>query len=229
MRFTIGSPPSDEAFEPENQGWTRVRYPGPYALIAMGLPIGSLTAMLLWLGWKELVPPNDQFSVRIPVPLLWAPVVLLLAFFAGMLLVVLVHELLHCAGHPRMGLSSASYIGAWPTKLLFYAVYLGGIGRDRYLVMAALPFVVISLVPLAVCLVVPVDGAVVSLLMAVSIFNGFSSCGDMIIAPIIWSQVPRDAEVRDQGWHTYWKINKNPALVASVSEKSSLDRVTAEP
>lgn len=208
MRFTIGAPPTDEAFEPEKLGWTRVSYPGPYTLIALGLPIGILTATLLWLGWQEATPSNDQFSVRIAVPLFWVPIFVILALLSGMLLVVLVQELLHCVGHPGMGLSSSSYIGTWPTKLLFYAVYLGGIARNRYLVVAALPFVVISLVPLAVCLVVPVDGSVASLLMVVSVFNGFSSCGDMIIAPIIWLQVPRNAEVRDQGWHTYWKINK---------------------
>jgi hypothetical protein len=218
----------DGAFEPEGHGWTRVNYSGPYILIAMGLPIGVLTTLLLWLGWRETTPASFQFSL--PIPLIWAPVVAIFAVFSGMLLVVFIHELLHCAGHPMMGLSPSSYIGAWPTRLLFYAVYLGGIGRNRYLVMAVLPFFVISVVPLALCLVLGSSAAPIAWpLAAASMFNGFSSCGDFIIAPIIWSQVPKNAVVRDNGWHTYWKIIEERVTLESMDASARARGEMAEP
>lgn len=207
MRFNVGLPPTNPDFSPGQPGWTQLNLPNPYLLTLIGIPIGGLTAFVLILGWEKLFPLDAEFGFRIPGVGHWVIFAIPFLLIAGLLLVVFVHELLHCLGHPKCGLSSQSCIGVWPTKLLFYATYLGGIGRNRYLLLGMLPFLVLSVLPLVVCAAIGEVGVTtLTLLSAVSVFNGFSSCGDFLIFPIIVFQVPSGAVIHDHGWDMYWKV-----------------------
>jgi hypothetical protein len=61
---------------------------------------------------------------------------------------ILVHELLHAVVHPGYGFTDATVIGAWPSKLLFYAHYCGPLSRERFLLVFAMPTLVITGLPL---------------------------------------------------------------------------------
>lgn len=169
----------------------------------MGVPVSILTALLLALGWRDMVPT----SFHMTTPFADVPLIFLLLLFPAVLLVIFIHELLHCVGHPRMGFSSASYIGAWPSRFMFYSVYLGDIMRNRYLILGLLPFLVLSIAPLFLCLALGTSPSLHTLVLAfASIVNGVCCCSDLLIVLIICWQVPSNATIHDQGWKMYWKM-----------------------
>jgi len=117
------------------------------------------------------------------------------------LALVSVHESLHALAMPHYGLTRQTLIGVWPTRLLFYAAHMDAMPRNRFLWVFAVPFLVLSLVPLLGCALLQVGPAAV---VVVSVINGACACGDLLgIGMIAW-QVPRHALVRNQGWQTWW-------------------------
>jgi hypothetical protein len=211
MRFIWGAPPDDPDFRPNEEGWIQVKFPNPTLLIVVAFPIGVLVAYLLLLGWQTIIPHGMNVRWSLPPGVgYWGFLLLPLLPLTGLFFVFLAHELLHAVGHPGCGLSSASFIGFWPRRLLFYATYHGGIKRDRNLMLGMLPILVLSVFPLAACAVFDTHPGPHTLLLAfVSVANGFSSCGDLLFFPMILAQVPRDATLRDQGWDMFWKVEKD--------------------
>ena len=179
--------------------------------VAMGIPVSILTAVLLALGWRAIVPPKFHMTSPFAGLGLQVPLIFLLLLIPAGLLVIFIHELLHCAGHPRMGFSSASYIGVWPSRFMFYSVYLGDIMSNRNLIFGLLPFVVLSIVPLFLCIALDTSPGSHSVLLAfASILNGVCCCSDLLIVPIICWQVPHNATIHDRGWEMYWKKTEEP-------------------
>lgn len=206
MRWRIGEPAKDEDFKPEENGWQQVRMPGTYLFLTLATPIGIAVAALLIFAWRSLLPAHLRIGAS-SFGLGRAAILLYLALpFVLMGIVVLVHEGLHAVGHPGCGLSTRTTIGAWPSRFMFYATYAGPIRRNRYLVLGLLPFCVLSLLPLVACALFDHHPGGHTLLLAfVSIFNGFSSCGDLFLVPTLLWQVPAAASVRDHGWDMYWR------------------------
>src|SRR5690606_17377367 len=115
---------------------------GPLLMQVIALPVAVVTGTIVLIAWNVLAGPLSLQLGADSAPIAFA--FALLSFPA----VIIVHELIHAAVHPRWGLSRASVIGAWPSKLLFYAHYSGPLSRDRFLAVFIAPFVAITLVPL---------------------------------------------------------------------------------
>jgi hypothetical protein len=96
-------------------------------------------------------------------------------------------------------------VGLWPSCLLFYAHYEGELSRNRFLAILAMPLVVISGVPLLASALL---GQASIIPAAVSEFNTLAACGDAVGICFLLVQVPRRAIVRNQGWRTYWRIDR---------------------
>jgi hypothetical protein len=129
MRFKFGAPPEAADFQPEAEGWRLVRQPGRVLLQLLAIPIAVLVAVLLGAAWYFLTPLAST-----PVMLRAGEgVTLALVALAGLVVLVMVHEVLHGAGHPGWGFTRDTVLGFWPSRLLFYAAYRGVISRNRYL------------------------------------------------------------------------------------------------
>jgi hypothetical protein len=99
-------------------------------------------------------------------------------------------------------------VGFWPSKLLFFAHYVGELSRDRFIAILLMPLLIITCVPLAICAFMGLSSA---LLAFASIVNALFACGDLFgVILLVW-QLPSNATVRNQGWKTFWKINDVPA------------------
>jgi hypothetical protein len=196
MRFHLG--PIPDEFAPD-ESWQRIREPGPVLVQFLALPLGVLMAGLIGYGWSRAgVPASLHFESRHALLLL---VALLLSFPA----LIIVHELLHAVVYPRFGLSQATIVGAWPRRLLFYAHHSGPLGRDRFLAVFAMPFLVISVLPLALAAAGLLPSAWFLWAAWFSTWNALLACGDCLGFLLIASQVPRAAVVQNQSWITWWK------------------------
>lgn len=196
MRFHFGSIPDD--FTPDGS-WRPLREPGPMVMQLIAFPLGALSAFLVGYSWSRLgttsaVDFGHGNALR-----------LILALLLSFPVLIIVHELLHAVVHPHFGRSSATVIGAWPSRMMFYAHYAGPLTRERFLLVFAFPSLIITVLPLlvAACGLVPQEW----LFWAAwySTWNAFFACGYLFGIVIVLLQIPRAASVRNKSWFTYWK------------------------
>jgi hypothetical protein len=207
VRFRVGPVPDDLEFDPQSDGWARLREPSFGRMMLFAIPFSFIMAAGLLLAWTRT--SGFEFSVVI-APLALPGVVL------GVSLVLLVHEMLHALALPDSRFTDATTLGWWPKAAMPYVAYRGELTRNRSVIVAVVPFLALSLVPLFV-------GACVSYapswLVAVSVINGFGSSGDLIGAFLLFIGVPSSGVVRNKGIGTWWRIPAEQALPANAGSR----------
>jgi hypothetical protein len=208
MRLVWGPPPEDVGFTPEADGWQPLREPTPLFVSLVGSAFGLPLALLVGRAWRAcLHGAAPSFHFQLPLTGTAARMALailpLVAFPVAFVLLIVVHELCHAVVYPRCGLTRDTQIGVWPAKLLCYACHTGAITRERMLLCFAMPFAVVTGLPLGVCALV---GHAALPAMVGSTANALFSGGDLLGALLLWRQVPRGALVRNKGWATWWRV-----------------------
>ncbi|HYH09953.1 MAG TPA: DUF3267 domain-containing protein [Thermoanaerobaculia bacterium] len=188
MRFVHGAVPEDPDFHPEEEGWNAIREPDPIQMQIVALPVMLATAALLFV---VIAKGTD---------VVWRDV----AKYIGpaFVLMIPIHELIHAFANPRFGLTPRTYVGVWPSRLLFYAHYEGELPRERFLGILIAPTLVLTVLPLLLCLVFRWNS---SPLAALALANGLGAAGDLLGMIIVLRQIPRGTLVRNKGWRTYWR------------------------
>lgn len=189
MKIHWGAIPENTDFDPEAEGWSSIREPGPIAIQFIAIPVAIVVVGLL-IGLLSLVWPGGEAGGSI-----WLLIVIAI-------LLIPVHELLHAVCFPGGLRSTHTIIGIWPSRILFYAHYEGVMSRTRFLVTFAMPFLVLSILPI---LLLRLLGWPSLELVALSVVNGAAASGDILGLLLIGFQVPASAKVRNRGWRTYWK------------------------
>ena len=190
MRFTVGPPPEDVHFQPDGEVWTIVREPSLEKMMLLSLPLAVLLGLGTILLWIQITPVGLH-----DVQVLWS--------IAAMPFCIPFHEISHALGFPASGWFAKTCFGVWPSRLAFYAHYLGPLSRDRVLVVLVLPFALISISPLVLCSVLRTVPPVV---MYVSLGNSFLCCVDLAFFWLVLRQIPRGAVVKQQGLTAWWMI-----------------------
>ena len=200
MRFHLGAVPEDPNFLPEAEGWLPIREPGPWMVQLIATPVAFVLASLS-VGFIYLVFPRELLS---PQPgttsLLCAP-----AWIGMLILLIPVHEFLHAVAQPGWGLSPRSVIGFWPAKMLFYAHYEGSMSRNRFLLIMAMPYLILAWLPIPFLALFQVfDWTLITALALayLSLIGSVFACGDAVGFWVILSQFPASAFVRNKGWRT---------------------------
>lgn len=188
MRFNVGAVPEAADFDPESEGWRSIREPDPVTMQYVAIPVLLVTAAIMTFVIATATPVRAIDA--------WTP--LLLVFFP----VVVVHELIHALVHPGNGRHEETIVGVWPSRLLFYAHYDAALTRERFLLILAAPFFILTVVPLAILVIARLDSP---LLAAFAVANGVGACGDLLGIILVAFQIPRRALVRNKGWRSYWK------------------------
>jgi hypothetical protein len=207
MRFRLGRVPSTPGFHPEQGGWRRLREPGPLLMQVLALPVAGVVFVVL--GAVAVLLGMAHFREVHPA-----------AYLLILVGIIPVHEGLHVLAHPEQGRSPDSIVGFWPKTLLFYAHYDQVLTRNRMLLILLLPFLVLSVVPLAVCGLLGWHWSWVGVL---SVWNGLLSCGDLFGVMIVAWQVPQAARVRNQGYRTWWTTEE-----AAARQTGEADRLPDE-
>jgi hypothetical protein len=204
MLFHIGPIPPNPEFHPEKGGWQKIRELPFILFLLLALPIAVLIAIGVFAALSTIEDPSARIVIR-PGSLNWMSVTKA-AFFGitGFLALILVHEAIHVLGYPGMGSSQETIVGVWPSRGLAYAYYGGEIARSQFILMLALPFLTLTVLPLVVCMItqrVPFWVAFVALV------NGIGSCMDLLVIVYVLVMTPRDAILRNNGWDTYWRLS----------------------
>jgi hypothetical protein len=164
---------------------------GPIVTQCIAIPIGLMAAELMRLAWHH----TAGYPGQITLTTFWE-------FVLAMLLLIPAHEALHALAHPGCGFSPNTFIGIWPSRGLAYAFYAGRVSRGRKFAILAMPWLVISAVPLVLAFRFPQIGPVT---MRVSIVNTFASCVDFWAILLVWWQTPAGCVMRGKGWKSYWQ------------------------
>jgi len=150
----------------------------------------------------------------------------LIIFLLLVPLSVVVHELLHAAVHPGQGRSRRTTIGFWPRRRVFFAHYEGRMSRNRFLLLFLLPVSVLTVPPLVICAVLGFKATWVAFIAAL---NGVFGSGDVVGAIRVFRYVPRNAVVRNRGWHTWWRADAETMARVPVpppeTKRVGLDRL----
>lgn len=207
MRFHVGKVPPSADFDPDADGWTRLREPSDsrFLTLATVTGIAAAVAMNVWISSiRSASPGRDTITIR-PGDLTVASVaVAVLAAVAGLVVIVILHELLHLVAHPGNGRSPHSVLGVLPRCLVFYAFYGGEVSRGRFLLMVTLPFVALSLAP---AVAFTLSGHAPLWLGLAAVVNALFSGGDLAVAAMVVRQLPRGSVLRHNSWDAYWKLS----------------------
>lgn len=192
MRWLYGAIPENHNFNPEEQGWAPLKEPNPRKMQFVGIFLGIAIAVLLY-----YILPLDYWSIRVK----WHTVVILFAMIP-------VHELIHAFTHPRFGMSNDTHIGVWPSKFSILVYFKGERSRTNFLLSLAMPFLVLTVIPLVMIYTVLQDASplIITDLSLLILANGIGAAGDIIGIFILLTQVPSNAKLKNKGWRTHWKI-----------------------
>jgi hypothetical protein len=226
MRLHFGPFPENTNFDPEAEGWSALPDEKPNAVHLKALP-ASMGLFLLWLPLfllafplETLIPQATQLSpngFRIQIPVFQTPLWPLLALLIAIsILSIPAHEMIHALCCPGWGLSANTVFGVWLTGGFFYIHHEGPMARNHFLLVLVAPYIVLSLVPLALMALFRVVGRTPELLISLtwlSLLGSLYAGGDFVSAGSLLSQLPKAAIIRNKGRRSYWK----PAGKTSLS------------
>ncbi len=206
MRLHYGPVPENPDFRPQEEGWTPLREPSVTAFTWLASGVGLAVGMAVAMLWGATAPGgviiggSVQGSDRDMALSLTVTIAMILGAIA---LLIILHELLHAATYPGRLLGERTVIGVWPIKGLFYAHYDGSLSRNRFLLVLMAPFLVLTI---GLWLVELIFRTGWGLWPGWSVLNAIFAGGDILATAMMAWQIPKEAEVRNQGWNTWWRM-----------------------
>ena len=195
MRFHLGEIPDSPDFIPD-ESWQLCedKSLSVWAWQLKALPIAIFNMAIILLAWFLLIDLRSLLQ-NISFPL---PVGIYLPCLIGILAI---HELIHAAAHPKAGMSKRTTIGFWPSRMFLYAFYDGELTRERFLVILALPLIILSILPILIASILDINKFI---LVYITTLNAFLACGDMLaISETL--KIPAGAIIRNKKFDTHWK------------------------
>ena len=123
-----------------------------------------------------------------------------LQIIAGLIVLLLAHELLHLILVPHFASSEKTCVGL--TLMGGYVYSEEEIPKWRYLLITIMPFVVISLI---MPLILGILSLLSPLVLILIIINSMASSVDVLTFITIVTQVPNGSYLTSNGLRTYWK------------------------
>jgi hypothetical protein len=140
MTFRLGPLPESPEFTPDDS-WILLREPSLMGFQLRAIPIAVVTTVVLVVLWIVLTPIVHVLgTLTFPLPIY--------KFIVCLLGVIVIHELIHASVHPKIGISTNTVIGLWPSRMFIYTVYVGELTKNRCLAILIMPFTVISVASL---------------------------------------------------------------------------------
>ena len=196
MKFRLGPPPIDDTILKDDNAWCLLDEPADIRFQVYGVLVALLITAALIL---VLLARDPKYVMNIS----W-PIVILFIF-----IVMPIHEFLHAISFPGGAISKDVAFGFYPRAFAFYAHYSGIITRHRHILISIFPFIMLTLIPLTVVLVMKLER---SYLVEIILAGGLASAGDVLTILYINKHVPRGSILINSGLKTYWKQMDNIRL-----------------
>ena len=149
MQFRFGTIAPDPEFDPSHGGWRKIRQPGLGWFYLLGAPLAAITAGSLSIAIAAVGDTSHKIVIRPGDLSFWRVAYVVMLAVGGLIALLPVHEGIHLLAHPGNGRTARSIVGIWPSRGVFYTYYGGEISRNRFVFGVALPFVLLSLGPVA--------------------------------------------------------------------------------
>lgn len=174
---------------PGSPRWRALQRPDPQVDFGVSMPLGGTMALAVLVLWLVLTP--------------WQPGVIGAAMLvATAILLAPLRECLHLIAWPGgAGRRLECRRTGWTLSLR--ARCAGVVHRRQFLWLLALPFLLLSVLPVLGAAVV---GASPQFLVVLTLLNAFASSGDVLAALLVMAQVPVDAVVREEGDEHVWGV-----------------------
>ena len=180
------APGTEALFCSADTGWNHL--PEPHAAQVAVLAAGALLCVTTLVLWLLLAPFKP---IRLDL------VALLLALSIAVVLHEITRAVVFTWGNP-----GARRVEIVWRRYIPHLRYEGAVSRARFLAMLTVPFVAISLAPIAGAVLLRFGSGDLAL---IALVNAFISGADLVAFLIVRGQVPAHALVRRQGDYLLWK------------------------
>ena len=191
VKFRIGSIPVNENFDHLAGNWPPCKETKPWVSTwLISIPLSLLLAVSFAVLLFKLTPIDLQGLT----------IYKLLLLYAGL---VITHEAIHAMMQPDRGTSARTTLGFWPSHLVFYAHYDGERSRANFLFGLVSPFLLLSVVPTLLAIAFQTSAWWVGALI---LGNAVASSVDLFGFFAVLLGVPKNSQVINNGWYTYWRL-----------------------
>ena len=187
--FRIGHPPQVDL--PVRESWECIKVL-EHKQILCSIGIGVTAAIAMAIIWIYLYPESLSFGSPS-----WNE------FFISTAVLTFGHEILHLFGLPKAGFGSSTTFGIWPKLCSPYVQHTVPMSRDRFILAAALPFLVLTIVPLLLA----EYKAYIDYLSWISVLNSIGAGHDLLLCFVAVFNLPAKAQVLESDKFIYWKYN----------------------
>ena len=125
-------------------------------------------------------------------------------FLVLLAVLVPVHEFIHAMAYLKGMRSPHLIMGAWMRRGMFYVIFDAPMPRHRVLLMCAMPFLLLSVLP-ALCLpFLKLRHELLALGWFLVLLHSGLCSFDFLAFWRLFFRVPRGAWIYNNGWTTYW-------------------------
>jgi len=168
---------------------------------------------LLIFPLELLTPQTIQLSpnvIQIQFPIFQVPLCHIIAILISVLVLFIpVHEMVHALCCPAWGLSADTVFSIWFSKGFIYIHHDSPMSRNRFLFVLVAPYIILSLLPLALMAIFGITNWPPELILALtwlSLLGSLLAGGDFVsIGSLLSSKIPGSAFIRNIGQKSYWK------------------------
>lgn len=194
MKFVLGKMPESDEFDLWCDGWTPLREYGLIKSQLYALPLLLLMILLTYIFYEiNHININNSFTI----------------FVLLFVIIIPIHELIHGFFLPKSLLSNSVYFGFHLKTLAFYVHYEGSMTRNRFLLVLTAPLIVLSIIPMILIILIGLNHNIIAIAAKLTLLNTLLSSIDILGALKIIKQVPKNADVRNKGFKTYWTKSNN--------------------
>ncbi|MCB2293402.1 DUF3267 domain-containing protein [Clostridium algoriphilum] len=210
MKYVKKIPPTDKTLSDEllASGWKKLKEPSNLGITTLlSIPFMLMNAVIVITIMYNLYEPfqalmdNQNFSFEFMIDLRT------LLYFIGIIIFMILHEFLHACFIPGVLTSDKTY---WGLNGIYGFVYTNEpIVKGRFLLISIMPFFILSIIlPFILKMLGILNGYTILLCL----INAMGSCVDIFNICLVIKQIPNGANIINNGFETYHKINLHRSL-----------------
>ncbi len=188
MKLLIGKIPENKEFNPKAGGWTHLEEPKFLKIQIYGFLM--FVFILVFLDGLTV----GSFGLNIDKIGLGYFILLVIATVA-------IHEFIHAVAYGKEHRGNVVF-GIIPKMFCCYAYSDLITTKKRFMFVISAPFTFLTILPIAVTLLTGVHSTI---LISLSVTNGYLSSGDLFTFFFMGLNIPTNAFVKSNGWKTYWR------------------------